>query len=55
MTNDEVICFKQFELSKDPEAKDFKTVFHSAFEDPNTPWFAEKRQSCENRVGVYFK
>ena len=56
MTNDEVICFKQYELHKDEtEETEFKTCMHSAFEDPNTPWFAEKRQSCEHRVGVYLK
>ena len=56
MTNDECIVFKQYELSKgETEDAPLRSVIHSAFEDPNTPWFAEKRESCENRMGIYLK
>ena len=58
MTNDEVICFKQFECMKgiddQPDAP-YKTCFHTAIDDPTTPKGAEPRKSCEYRVGVFFK
>lgn len=58
MTNDETICFKQFECMKgvddQPDAK-LKSVYHTAIKDPNTPEGAEPRKSCEFRVQIFFK
>lgn len=58
MTKDEVIVFKQFECFKgvdDQEGAKYKTVMHTAIDDPTTPKDAEPRKSCEHRVGVFFK
>lgn len=53
MDVDEVLAFKLFEWRKDdPSPHRFRNVFHSAFEDPDTPEGAQERQSCEHRVGV---
>jgi hypothetical protein len=53
MRTDEVLAFKLFECRKDdPEPKRFRSVLHTAFEDPGAPAGAEERQSCEHRVGV---
>jgi len=57
MTNDEVLIFKQFEFwkgdSTDRLELPVRSVFHSAFDDPNTPEDAEKRTSTEYRVPVW--
>ncbi len=50
---DEVLVFKTFECRKDDPAPKWRTVFHSAFEDPDAPPDAEKRKSCEHRVGIF--
>lgn len=57
MTNDEVMVFKQFEYFKDVDADEKKerTCFHTAFDHPSTPWRAEKRQSNEHRIAIYWK
>ncbi len=53
MGMDEVLAFKLFECRKDdPGPTRFRSVFHSAFLDPDAPADAEERQSCEHRVGV---
>jgi hypothetical protein len=53
MRADEVLAFKLFECRKDdPEPTRFRSVFHTAFVDPDVPADAEERQSCEHRVGV---
>jgi hypothetical protein len=53
MRADEVLAFKLFECRKDdPGPSHFRSVFHTAFEDPDAPSDAEERQSCEHRVGV---
>ncbi|MCH4894271.1 hypothetical protein GO308_14195 [Sphingomonas sp. SFZ2018-12] len=53
MEVDEVLAFKQFEYRKgDPAPPPWRSVFHSAFEDPDTPADAQPRQSSEHRVGV---
>ena len=50
---DEVLAFKLFECRKDEtETSCFRSVFHTAFADPDAPADAEERQSCEHRVGV---
>ena len=50
---DEVLAFKLFECRKDEsEPSRFRSVFHTAFADPDAPADAEERQSCEHRVGV---
>ena len=58
MTNEEVLVFKQFECFKgiddQPDAK-FKTCFHTAVNDPNTPADCEPRRSTEYRVGLWFQ
>lgn len=50
MTGDEVLAFKLAEFWKMPSP--FRNCFHSAFCDPQAPGGAERRQSCEHRVGV---
>jgi hypothetical protein len=53
MRADEVLAFKLFECRKDdPRPTRFRSVFHTAFADPDAPADAEERQSCEHRVGV---
>ena len=52
MTRDEVLAFKMVEFWKDEPAAHPQCVFHSAFADPTAPADAERRQSCEHRVGV---
>ena len=53
MQADEVLAFKLFECRKDdPIPSRFRSVFHTAFADPDAPTNAEERQSCEHRVGV---
>lgn len=53
MRIDEVLVFKLFECRKnDPEPSRFRSVFHTAFADPNARGDAEERQSCEHRVGI---
>ena len=58
MTDDEVLVFKQFEIWKgDPmdkrEEMPVRSVFHTAFDDPNTPEGCPPRQSTECRVEVF--
>jgi hypothetical protein len=52
MRTDEVLAFKLGEFWKDDDAAAPQNVFHTAFELPDTPADAERRQSCEHRVGV---
>lgn len=53
MTSDEVLTFKLFECSKDdPGPSRLRSVFHTAFDDPDMPADAERRHSCEYRVIV---
>jgi hypothetical protein len=53
MSTREVLAFKLFECRKaDPDPSRFRSVFHTAFADPDAPSDAEERQSCEHRVGV---
>jgi hypothetical protein len=52
MTGDEVLAFKMVEFWKDDPSAHPQCVFHSAFADPGAPAGAERRQSCEHRVGV---
>jgi len=57
MTVDEVLVFKQFECIKgidDLEDATFKTNFHTAVDDPNTPQNCEKRTSCEFRMQIWW-
>ena len=56
MTNDEILVFKQFEHHKSdiPETP-YRCCFHTAVADPRAGWFAEKRQSTEHRVQVFFE
>ena len=50
---DEVLVFKLFECRKDdPAPSRLRSVFHTAFADPDAPEDAEGRQSCEHRVGI---
>jgi hypothetical protein len=54
MRTDEVLAFKLFECWKeDPEPGRFRSIFHTAFAEPDAPADAELRQSCEHRVGVF--
>lgn len=60
MTNDEVLVFKQYECFKgidDVEDAPLKTCFHTAFNDPQTPWFGkvEARKSAEHRIRLFLK
>jgi hypothetical protein len=50
ITTDELLAFKLAEFWKTPTP--VRNCFHSAFHHPDTPEDAEKRQSCEHRVGV---
>jgi hypothetical protein len=53
MDNDEVLAFKLFECRKsETDPREFRSVLHSAFVDPDTPADAAERQSCEHRVGI---
>jgi len=57
MTVDEVLVFKQFECIKgvdDDEGATFKTNFHTAIDDPNTPQNFEPRSSCEFRMQIWY-
>lgn len=53
MTGDELLAFKIFQCMKADAAPRLATCFHSAFEHPDTPEDAQKRQSCEHRVNVF--
>jgi len=53
MTVDEVLAFKQFEISKDEATPRMATCFHSAFELPDSRDDVERRQSSEQRVLVF--
>ncbi len=57
MTSEEVLVFKQIDISKDdPQDRSqvpVRGVFHTAFEDPTTPEGSPPRRSCEYRVVVY--
>ena len=56
MTNDEVICFKQFEYIKaEGDGQKYKCAFHCAFKDPRSKKDAEPRKSCEFRVPFFIK
>ena len=50
MRSDELLAFKLTEFWKAPAR--FQNCFHSAFDHADTPAGAQKRQSCEHRVGV---
>lgn len=50
MTDDELLVFKLAEFWK--TSAPLRNCFHSAFAHPDTPPNAERRQSCEHRVGV---
>jgi hypothetical protein len=53
MRIDEVLAFKLFECRKDdPGPSSIRSVFHTAFADPDVPPDVEERQSCEHRVGI---
>lgn len=54
MRPNEVLVFKLFESSKADKTPIWRTVFHSAFIDPDADVNAERRQSCEHRVQVTF-
>lgn len=54
MRPDEVVVFKLFECSKQDTVPVWTSAFHSAFVDPDADPNAQRRQSCENRVTVYF-
>jgi hypothetical protein len=53
MTGDELLAFKIFQCLKSDPAPRGATCFHSAFEHPDTPGDAPRRQSCEHRVQVF--
>ncbi|HEX5185239.1 MAG TPA: CmcJ/NvfI family oxidoreductase [Allosphingosinicella sp.] len=53
MTGDELLAFKIFQCMKSDAAPRLATCFHSAFEHPDTPEDAPRRQSCEHRVSVF--
>jgi hypothetical protein len=53
MTGDELLAFKIFQSMKADGGPSLATCFHSAFEHPDTPEGAQKRQSCEHRVSVF--
>ena len=53
MTGDELLAFKIFQCMKADAEPQLATCFHSAFEHPDTPEDAQKRQSCEHRVNVF--
>jgi len=53
MSGDEVLAFKLLDLRKSDTTPRLRSCFHSAFDHPETPEDAERRQSCEFRVGVY--
>jgi hypothetical protein len=53
MTGDELLAFKIFQCMKADAEPRLATCFHSAFEHPDTPEDAQKRQSCEHRVNVF--
>jgi len=55
MTGDEMLAFKIFECWKEDAEPRLRTCFHTAFRDPGAPADAEERQSCEHRVGVFFR
>lgn len=52
MAVDEVLVFKLCEFWKDDPDAPPQNVFHTAFHDPTAPADAERRKSCEHRVGV---
>jgi len=52
MTGAEVLAFKLFDCRK-AEPAALRSCFHTAFADPATPADAERRQSCEFRIGVF--
>ncbi len=53
MTGDELLAFKIFQSMKADGGPRLATCFHSAFEHPDTPENAARRQSCEHRVNVF--
>jgi hypothetical protein len=53
MAADELLAFKIFQCLKSDPAPRLATCFHSAFEHPDTPRGAPRRQSCEHRVNVF--
>jgi hypothetical protein len=53
MTGDELLAFKIFQSMKADPVPPVATCFHSAFEHPETPEDAPRRQSCEHRVAVF--
>lgn len=53
MTADELLAFKIFQYMKSDGGPRLATCFHSAFEHPDTPDDAQRRQSCEHRVNVF--
>ena len=53
MTGDELLAFKIFQCMKADPVPRLATCFHSAFEHPETPADAQRRQSCEHRVNVF--
>ena len=52
MTSDEVVVMKACEFWKGDKPARPQNVFHTAFDHPNTPTDAERRQSCDHRIGV---
>ena len=55
MTHEETLVFKIFDHFKATPDAALRNCYHTAFEDPNTPADAEERQSCEQRVTVFFR
>ncbi len=53
MTGDEVLAFKLFDVRKSDPVPRLRSCFHTAFGHPDTPPDAEKRQSCEYRLGIW--
>jgi hypothetical protein len=52
MTGAEVVAMKACEFWKDDPRAQPQNVFHAAFHHPDTPANAERRESCDQRVGV---